>query len=88
VKAFCCDALSRNWHIASAASASGYVRCWRTPDIAGQRRGMAGVSCGTITIEARQGQESGRDWLTVAVADTGIGMTAEQMSKLFQEFKG
>jgi signal transduction histidine kinase len=49
---------------------------------------MAGVSCGTITIEARQGQESGRDWLTVAAVDTGIGMTAEQMSKLFQEFKG
>jgi signal transduction histidine kinase len=45
-----------------------------------------GASCGTITIEARQGQESGRDWLTVAVADTGIGMTAGQMSKLFQEF--
>jgi signal transduction histidine kinase len=45
-----------------------------------------GASCGPITIEARQGQESGRDWLTVAAVDTGIGMTAEQMSKLFQEF--
>jgi signal transduction histidine kinase len=41
---------------------------------------------GTITIEARQGQENGRDWITLAVADTGIGMTAEQMGKLFQEF--
>ena len=41
---------------------------------------------GTITITARQGQESGRDWITLAVADTGIGMTAEQMGKLFQEF--
>ena len=41
---------------------------------------------GTITIAARQGQESGRDWITLAVADTGIGMTAEQMGKLFQEF--
>ena len=41
---------------------------------------------GTITIDARQGQQDGRDWVTIAVADTGIGMTAEQMSKLFQEF--
>ena len=41
---------------------------------------------GTITIDARQGQEDGRDWITIAVADTGIGMTAEQMGKLFQEF--
>jgi signal transduction histidine kinase len=41
---------------------------------------------GTITIEARQGQESGRDWVTISVADTGIGMTPEQMGKLFQEF--
>ena len=41
---------------------------------------------GTITIAARQRQEDGRDWITLAVTDTGIGMTAEQMGKLFQEF--
>jgi signal transduction histidine kinase len=41
---------------------------------------------GTITIAACQGQDSGRDWITLAVADTGIGMTPEQMGKLFQEF--
>ena len=41
---------------------------------------------GTITVDARQGQEDGRDWVTIAVADTGIGMTTEQMGKLFQEF--
>jgi signal transduction histidine kinase len=41
---------------------------------------------GAISIDARQGQESGRDWITIAVADTGIGMTLEQMGKLFQEF--
>ena len=41
---------------------------------------------GTITIDARQGQEDDRDWITVAVTDTGIGMTPEQMGKLFQEF--
>src|SRR5437879_1609550 len=28
----------------------------------------------------------GRDWVELAVADTGIGMTAEQQAKLFQEF--
>jgi len=41
---------------------------------------------GTITITAQSGRESGRDWTTLAVADTGIGMTAEQIGKLFQEF--
>jgi signal transduction histidine kinase len=41
---------------------------------------------GTITVDAHQQQENGRDWITLAVADTGIGMTAEQMDKLFQEF--
>jgi signal transduction histidine kinase len=41
---------------------------------------------GTITINASQGQENGSDWITLAVTDTGIGMTAEQMGKLFQEF--
>jgi adenylate cyclase len=28
----------------------------------------------------------GRDWVEFAVADTGIGLTAEQQAKLFQEF--
>jgi GAF domain-containing protein/anti-sigma regulatory factor (Ser/Thr protein kinase) len=41
---------------------------------------------GTITIDARHGQENGGDWIALAVADTGIGMTPEQMGKLFQEF--
>jgi signal transduction histidine kinase len=41
---------------------------------------------GTVTIGAHQGQENGRDWVTLSVADTGIGMTQEQMGKLFQEF--
>jgi signal transduction histidine kinase len=39
---------------------------------------------GTITVNARQAQD--RDWVTIAVSDTGIGMTMEQMGKLFQEF--
>jgi signal transduction histidine kinase len=41
---------------------------------------------GTITIDAGQRQQNGRDWIMLAVRDTGIGMTAEQMGKLFQEF--
>jgi signal transduction histidine kinase len=41
---------------------------------------------GTISVDARQAHENGRDWVTIAVADTGIGMTPEQMGKLFQEF--
>jgi signal transduction histidine kinase len=44
------------------------------------------TECGTITVHARQAQEDGRDWIRIAVADTGIGMTADQMGKLFQEF--
>jgi signal transduction histidine kinase/uncharacterized protein YdeI (YjbR/CyaY-like superfamily) len=41
---------------------------------------------GTITIDARHRQENDDDWITLAVTDTGIGMTPEQMGKLFQEF--
>jgi signal transduction histidine kinase len=41
---------------------------------------------GTVTIAVQEGQENGRDWITLAVTDTGIGMTPEQMGKLFQEF--
>ena len=41
---------------------------------------------GTVTIAARPQQRGGQDWVTIAVTDTGIGMTSQQMSKLFQEF--
>jgi signal transduction histidine kinase len=43
-------------------------------------------SISTLTISAHQQQENGRDWITLSVADTGIGMTPEQMGKLFQKF--
>ena len=33
-----------------------------------------------------QGVADGRDWVELAVADSGIGMTAEQQAKLFQDF--
>jgi adenylate cyclase len=41
---------------------------------------------GTITISLQQQQDAGRAWTTIAVTDSGIGMTPEQMGKLFQEF--
>jgi signal transduction histidine kinase len=31
-------------------------------------------------------EADGRDWVELAVADTGIGLTAEQQAKLFHEF--
>jgi adenylate cyclase len=41
---------------------------------------------GTVTIATHQAHENGCDSITLAVTDTGIGMTSEQMGKLFQEF--
>ncbi len=41
---------------------------------------------GTVTIAAQPQRLDGRDWITIAVTDTGIGMTEEQMGRLFQEF--
>ena len=41
---------------------------------------------GTITIAAQPQRPDGRDWILIAVTDTGIGMTEEQMGRLFHEF--
>ena len=42
---------------------------------------------GTITLDVtRESGEDGEEWVTFAVGDTGIGMTQEQMGKLFEEF--
>ena len=42
---------------------------------------------GTITLSAaRTTDDAGVEWLTFAVADTGIGMTTEQIAKLFEAF--
>jgi signal transduction histidine kinase/CheY-like chemotaxis protein len=38
-----------------------------------------------VTV-TRRPEDGGRDWVTMAVSDTGIGMTPEQMAKLFEEF--
>jgi signal transduction histidine kinase len=40
---------------------------------------------GEVTLRARR-LADGRDWIELAVADTGIGMTPAQLAKLFQEF--
>jgi signal transduction histidine kinase len=40
---------------------------------------------GEITLRVRKVAD-GREWVELAVADTGIGMTAEQQAKLFQDF--
>jgi adenylate cyclase len=41
---------------------------------------------GTVTISARRQEIESREWIEIAVTDTGIGMTPAQMEKLFQEF--
>jgi GAF domain-containing protein/CheY-like chemotaxis protein len=41
---------------------------------------------GTVTIAGQSQRLDGREGITIAVTDTGIGMTPEQMGKLFQEF--
>ena len=41
---------------------------------------------GTVSVTARREVRNGRDWISIAVADTGIGMTPEQVARLFQEF--
>ncbi|MBV9747199.1 MAG: response regulator [Acetobacteraceae bacterium] len=41
---------------------------------------------GTITLSVRREEGGGRDWVRFAVADTGIGMTEEQLGRLFQRF--
>jgi signal transduction histidine kinase len=40
---------------------------------------------GNVKLQARRAAD-GRDWIELAVADSGIGLTAEQQAKLFQEF--
>jgi signal transduction histidine kinase len=41
---------------------------------------------GAVSLTVTREAAAGGEWLVFAVADTGIGMTAEQMGRLFQEF--
>src|SRR5207248_7951417 len=40
---------------------------------------------GKVALRVRKVAD-GRDWVELAVADTGIGLTAEQQARLFQDF--
>ncbi len=41
---------------------------------------------GAIRLEARRESISGREWLVFRIQDSGIGMTPEQLGRLFQAF--
>ena len=41
---------------------------------------------GKVVLEARRDPGDDADWLVVSVVDAGIGMTSEQIGRLFQEF--
>ena len=41
---------------------------------------------GTISLTVSRGTEDGQEWINFAVGDTGIGMTEEQMGRLFEAF--
>ena len=44
------------------------------------------TEAGRVTMKVTRAPLAGEDWIEVEVSDTGIGMTAEQMNRLFQAF--
>ena len=41
---------------------------------------------GTIALDVARKAEDGVEWMSFSVSDTGIGLTPEQMGRLFQAF--
>ena len=41
---------------------------------------------GVIRVAVTRQRDADQDWVTMAVSDTGIGMTGDQMAKLFEDF--
>jgi signal transduction histidine kinase/DNA-binding response OmpR family regulator len=41
---------------------------------------------GRIRLEAERAKEAGEDWLRFRVSDTGVGITGEQLERIFDEF--
>jgi CheY-like chemotaxis protein len=41
---------------------------------------------GTVSVKVQREAREGCDWIMIAVTDTGIGMTPEQLSRLFNDF--
>jgi signal transduction histidine kinase/CheY-like chemotaxis protein len=44
------------------------------------------TSNGTVSLTVTREESKGREWIVFAVRDTGIGMTPEQLTRLFQPF--
>ena len=80
----------------SSAPQDSLPRRTRTASLSKRKRTLARLPrtrCGSSRftkegeIALRVGKVAdGRDWVELAVADSGIGMTAEQQAKLFQDF--